>query len=53
MKITIGYDKYMEKSLIECFSSDDRGIIIIHFLGISITILRKKYLYDSPAKYAG
>ena len=43
MKVTFGYDKYIEKSLIECFSSDDRGIITIHFLGITITILRGIY----------
>ena len=33
----------MDKSLIEWLISDDKGITIIHFLGISIGIFRGKY----------
>ena len=43
MKITFGYDRDMEKSLIECCVSDNKRIIVIHFLGISIGIFRCGY----------
>ena len=42
MKITIGYDKYMDKR-IEFIRSDDKKIIIIYFLGIVINILKGEY----------
>jgi len=43
MKITIGFDKYMIHDKPEIIKSDDGGIIIIHFWGISIDILRGWY----------
>ena len=43
MKISIGFDKYMIHDKPEIIKSCDSGIIIIHFWGISINILRGWY----------
>ena len=42
MKLTIGYDKYMDKR-IDFLMSDNRKIITVYILGIVINILRGKY----------
>ena len=42
MKITFGYDKYLE-SKIEYFFSDDRGVFVIRLFRLSIVILNNKY----------
>ena len=44
MKIKIGYDEYMEKTLLECFSFKNKNekIVIIHILGFSITIIKRE-----------
>ena len=43
MKITVGFDKYMIHDRSEIIKSVDGGIIIIHFWGVTITILRGWY----------
>ena len=43
MKISIGFDKYMIHDKPEIIKSCDSGIIIIHFFGITINILRGWY----------
>lgn len=43
MKISIGFDKYAIRDKPEIIKSDDSGIIIIHFWGVTINILRGWY----------
>ena len=44
MKISIGFDKYAIHDKPEIIKSGDSGIIIIHFFGINIDILRGWYV---------
>jgi len=44
MKITIGFDKYAIHNKPEMIKSCDGDIIIIHFWGITVDILRGWYL---------
>ena len=44
MKITIGFDKYAIHDKPEIIKSCDGGIIIIHFWGVTINILRGWYV---------
>jgi len=38
MKVRFGYDKYMNKSLIECFYIKCKKVVIMHLLGFSVFI---------------